>query len=82
MLGSRISSSFAELKGYKHVTNAVRTSFPGFLILHSLAPGGGKVSDLWNEVVAVTVGINTCFCICFFPPLAQSNDEDFKSDYI
>ena len=66
VLGSRISSSFAELKGYyKHVTNAVTTWFPGFLILPSFAQRGGKVSDLWNEVDAVTVGINTCFCICF-----------------
>ena len=35
VLGSRISSSFAESKGHEHVANAV------------------------------TVGINTCFCICF-----------------
>ena len=35
VLGSRISSSFAELKGHEHVA------------------------------VAVIVGVNTCFCICF-----------------
>ena len=30
---------------------------------------------------AVTVGINTCFFICFLH-LWRSNDEDLKSDYL